>query len=304
MWDLLVMHTTALGGLLAAGGVGYGAASVALAQRYTTGRREPARATPAIGGLSYQDVRFPARGQALQLAAWYLPAQDASGAVVLVHGHGGHKGYEFNVHSVALLRSLLEARLSVLVMDLRGHGDSDPAPITFGSNERLDVLGAVDWLLARGYRAGRIGALGASMGACAVINAAAEEAAIGAIVGDSAFADFHQVVRHNLPRMFRTRLAAALVPGVLWATRRITGVAVHRFRPVELAERLRGRPVLLIHAKGDHFVPAEHAGLLEASAEAQVWISEAGEHLGTFADTPALYIERVCRHFRLGLASA
>jgi dipeptidyl aminopeptidase/acylaminoacyl peptidase len=49
------------------------------------------------------------------------------------------------------------------MIDLRGHGGSSTARLTYGARESQDVLGAVDWLRARGH--GRIGVLGASMGA-------------------------------------------------------------------------------------------------------------------------------------------
>src|SRR3954464_4083074 len=52
--------------------------------------------TPANAGLTYQDVRFPARGGDVQIAAWYVPSNPSHGAVVLVHGKDGSRTADFN----------------------------------------------------------------------------------------------------------------------------------------------------------------------------------------------------------------
>ncbi|HUG24197.1 alpha/beta fold hydrolase [Piscinibacter sp.] len=92
----------------------------------------------------------------------------------------------------------LHAGFSVLTIDLRGHGTSSPARLTYGARERHDVLGAVDWLRAQGHS--RIGLLGASMGAATALMAAAHEPAISALVVDSPFADFAQMIERHLLR--------------------------------------------------------------------------------------------------------
>lgn len=294
----------ATGGLVTAGSVGYAMLAVAVAERFTSAAREASSFTPRDAGLCYEDVRFHARGDDVRLAGWYLGARRPRGAVVLVHGRGASKGHELTVQAMALVRRLLDDELSVLMLDLRGHGDSDPARLTYGCNERLDVLGAVDWLVARGYRPGAIGVLGASMGGSAAIAAAAEEPAIGAVVSDSAFADFAAVLRHNFPRVMRTRAALALLPGALWWVRRWTGVALQAFRPAELARKLQQRPLLLIHSKGDRFVTAEHAQHLAAAAGTEAWVSDTEGHVATFVAQPQAYGERVGAFFRRHLAPA
>ncbi len=86
---------------------------------------------------------------------------------------------------------------SVLMIDLRGHGQSGHARFGFGRTERLDVRGAVDWLVARGFRPGQIGVLGISMGAAAGIGAASEDDRMGASVADSSFTELTPLVEMN-----------------------------------------------------------------------------------------------------------
>ena len=61
------------------------------------------------------------------------------------------------------------------MIDLRGHGQSSPARMSFGLKEHRDILGAVDWLKGRGYRPGHIGVLGQSMGGASTLYAVAAE---------------------------------------------------------------------------------------------------------------------------------
>jgi pimeloyl-ACP methyl ester carboxylesterase len=304
MFEAIEGVAAAAGGLMTAGGVGYAALAVVGAERFTPAKREASGFTPRAAGMAYEDVRFHARADEVRLAAWYLGARRPRGAVILVHGRGASKGNELNMQAMALVRRLLDSELSVLMLDLRGHGDSDAARLTYGCNERLDVLGAVDWLIGRGYRPGTIGVLGASMGGSAAIAAAAEEPAIGAVVSDSAFADFAAVLRHNFPRVMRTRLALALLPGALWWVRRWTGVALQRFRPAELVRALQHRPLLLIHSRGDRFVTAEHAERLAAASGTEAWVSDTEGHVATFMAQPQEYGERVGGFFSRHLAGA
>ena len=96
----------------------------------------------------------------------------------------------------------------MLMIDLRGHGQSGRARFGFGRTERLDVRGAVDWLVARGFRPGRIGVLGISMGAATGIGAASEDDRIGALVADNSFAELaslvetHRTSVTHLPALF------------------------------------------------------------------------------------------------------
>src|SRR5207247_5020959 len=116
---------------------------------------------------------------------------------------------------------IVEAGISVLRIDLRGHGSSSAARLSYGAAERHDVLGAVDWLLERGYDAGRIGVLGASMGASTALLACAEETAIGALVADSPFADFGTMIERQYRRL-SGGLPAFLLPGALGCARLLT----------------------------------------------------------------------------------
>ena len=298
MFESLLNPMTVAGTLSMA----YAGLSVALGHRFTsTGVRSQ---TPDVKARipAHQCVDFPSR-DGLRIAAWYVPACDATGAVILVHGRGAHKGHELEADPLTLVTDLVSAGLSVLAIDLRGHGDSDRARLSYGYHERLDVLGAFDWLRARGYRAGHVGVLGASMGGAAAIAAAADEAGIGAVVTDCAFADFGAVLRRNFPRVLPLNSGTLFLPGTLLAARAMVGVFMHSFRPAELARSLRGRPMLVIHSAGDPFIPADHGRSIAEAAGAQLWISDCDRHVGSFVAEPDAYRRRVTAFFLQALAA-
>ncbi len=206
-----------------------------------------------------------------------------AGGIVFVRGRDASKGHEVHPDAMGLVKQLVADGLSVRMVDLRGHGESDAARMTCGCNERRDVLGAIDWLRSRGYRAGRLGVFCASMGGCAALAAAAEEPAVAAVVSDSAFADFPAVLQLNFPRVLRTRWALALLPGAAPGT----------VRPVQLVGGMRLGGLMLIHSAGDRFIPVEHGRLLAAASGSEAWITASEGHVASFEADPLAYVRRV-----------
>ncbi len=225
-----------------------------------------------------------------------MPALGATHAVIIAHGVNGRRGREFIVSSRELVEQLVAHGFSVLMIDLRGHGESAAARMTYGIRERRDVLGAVDWLLARGYAPGMIGVIGLSMGGVAGIGAAREEPAIGALVVDSACADFLAMMRIHFQRF--SKLPLFFFPGTLLLGGLLTGENLARLRPADLLRGIGRRPVMIIHASGDRLVPVDHAQSLALAGEADLWISTSTSHLGTYSANPQIYSQRVAQFLR------
>jgi pimeloyl-ACP methyl ester carboxylesterase len=92
------------------------------------------------------------------------------------------------------------------MIDLRGHGQSQSARMTYGVNEADDVLGAIDWLVQQGFQRQHIGLFGASMGGASAIGAISQDLlstqkSIGALVTDSTYADFNAVMTKKFKRL-------------------------------------------------------------------------------------------------------
>lgn len=264
-----------------------------VAQRFTSVQRKAPDTRVA------QEVRFAARDGQATIAAAYLPVAEPRGAVVFVHGKDACRGDELKGGNMAaLVARFNEAGLAVLMIDLRGHGSSSRARLTYGQRERFDVLGAVDWLRAQGH--GRIGVLGASMGAASTLLAAADEPAICCVVADSAFCDFGQMIQRQFKKL--SRLPGIVLPGALAIGRALTGVTLQTVRPLDAAARLVGRPCLMIHSAGDRFIPSADAERLAAAAGGELWITDSQGHIGSYRAQPAAYTERVLTFFGRHLA--
>ena len=122
---------------------------------------------PDEAGLSYVPVQFTSR-DGLELAGWYVPGAPGP-AVILVHGRGASAS-----HMLLHAKALEHYGCASLMFDLRAHGRSEGDTCTFGVREAGDVLAAVDYLRSLPeIDPQRIGALGVSLGAQAVLRAAA-----------------------------------------------------------------------------------------------------------------------------------
>ena len=184
----------------------------------------------------------------------------------------------------------------VLMIDLRGHGQSGRARFGFGRTERRDVLGAVDWLVARGFRPGRIGVLGISMGAATSIGAAAEDDRIGALVADSSFAELASLVETHWTS--ETHVPALFLSATKWLGKHWFGCDIDAARPVDEIGAIRS-PILLIHGDADPITPAEHAWSLKraASSMAELWEAHSDRHAGVYFVNPRVYLDKVAEFF-------
>lgn len=275
--------------------LGYLAMLIVVAHLFTTPRRVTPPSPPAGTQDEVARVQFFARNDTVHLTAWYLPAPSATSAVIFVHGRDGCRGDELRSDTFRLAQRMVSHGMSVVMLDLRGHGESDRARLTFGRRERHDVLGAVDFLLARGYQPSRIGVLGASMGGASVIAAAAEEGAIGAMVTDSSYADLGDVLRAQFTRL--TRLPTCCLSGALMVARLMTGEHLTRNSPQQNMRRMGGRPSLVIHSENDPFVSVDHAHALAGAGNAQLWITPGDRHLASFRAVGVEYDNVVATFF-------
>lgn len=269
--------------------LGYALVCGAIAHRFTTPRRE----APVVPGTGTRSVHFPSRGGGVRIAADYHRPAQCRAAVVFVHGKDACRGLELKADCSGLIDALAAAGIAVLRIDLRGHGSSGAARLTYGHHERHDVLGAVDWLLAQGHR--RIGVLGASMGAASALLATAEEPAVLALVADSVFADFPAMIERQYGKL--CRLPRCFLPGALAVSRLLTGVDLSRLSPLAAAPALRGRPVLVVHSEGDRFIPVADGHAVAAASGAALWTTDTQGHVGSYRALPAQYTARVLAFF-------
>ncbi len=122
-------------------------------------------ATPASVGLDAEAVTLRTSDDA-ELAAWYIGGTNRAGLVVM-HGAGSTRSDVLEQSA-----ALADAGSSLLLIDARGHGDSDGTAMDFGWYGDLDIAAETDYLASRpGIDPDRIGVVGFSMGAEEAIGA-------------------------------------------------------------------------------------------------------------------------------------
>jgi len=253
--------------------------------------------TPGSYGLEYQTVRFSARGDDTEIAAWYIPNSDAERVMILVHGRDANKrDAVFGTYS-KFAADLHQAGYAILMIDLRGHGESEGERYSFGVYERRDVLGAVDWLRDHGFQEGGIGVHGMSMGTASVIGAAFEEPAIEILILESAFANLYPLIQERWEE--ESGLPNFFLPGVFIMNRILYGYGLRDIRPVDELAMVAPRPVLIIHCTTDEMIPLAQAyQLAEALPYTEMYLFDACEHANIYRDYAEEYTSVVTKYLR------
>ena len=157
---------------------------------------------PEDFGLVYEEVEFSPRDwPELTLRGWWMPVEDAKGTVIRVHGLDGTRD-----SSLGLSKALVDGGYSVLVFDLRGHGESDIAQMGAGIHEQDDLRGAIDYVLnERGAEPGRVLVYGDSFGGAIALMTVIDEPAVVGLFSDSSFTSVSDLMIQEIAD--RTRAA-------------------------------------------------------------------------------------------------
>jgi uncharacterized protein len=308
----------ALSGLLTLGYVGI---SSYIAEQLVYEAPKAIVKTPASLGLRFANVSFASRDDQINLKGWLIPGVLPDGrltldrTIVVVHGTRTNRESPGD-HLLELSGALARHGLGVLSFDMRGMGESPPAPLSMGSLEQRDVLGAVDFLRSGTPpfpELGRpriIGGLGISMGAATLLMAASREPAIAAVVSDSAYAEVVPILEREIAKRSVApigRVPGMFAPSALVMARLLYGVDFFAARPVATVANIAPRPLLLIHGTADDYVPISNFRDLNAaatsvpSAHVTTWIVPNARHAQAFKTTGAEYVTRVVAFFDAAL---
>lgn len=248
----------------------------------------PLQVSPTESGLTFEEVSFSSPADGTHLRGWYLPGSSGERTVILVHGWVNDR--LIHGRGLPLARALIREGYSVLLFDLRGHGQSQRARVTLGAHEQGDVSGAVDFARQRGAR--QIGVVGFSIGAVATLLAAADEPAISVIVSDSAFTNLNSFLAGQVTE--RLHLPQGYAAYALWVYRLVSGIDPGGVAPLAAAPRLAGRPVLFIHGTDDRVIPFKESQRLQSALQgSELWLVPGARHTHSFEADPERYTERI-----------
>ncbi|HXZ95563.1 MAG TPA: alpha/beta fold hydrolase [Burkholderiales bacterium] len=195
-------------------------------------------ATPRDAGLDYQQVTISSSGE--KLDAWFVPAPQARGVVLFLHGNGGSISLRLDY-----LRMFGEMGLSVFIFDYRGFGKSSGKPTEAGTYQ--DAEAAWKYLVqTRHVPPTSIVLYGESLGG-AVAAWLAAHVTPGALIIASTFTSVPDLAAKYY-YMFPVRLLVR-----------------YQYNTEKYLQSV-SCPVLVVHSPEDEVVPFEHGQLLYAVA--------------------------------------
>lgn len=264
-------------------------------QAFVTPVRNSRLDLPAGVKLPYEEIRLTT-ADGLELSGWYVPGTKPE-AIILVHG--------INANRTALAPQALilnEAGYRLVMFDLRGHGRSEGAEVTYGYREAFDVQAAVEYLAAR-PEVERIGGLGSSLGGAAVARAAALDPRLEAVVIENSYSSLPDAVEDAFDD-FSVFPKWPFAPLLIKLAEQRVGIDVGQVDSARDLATIYPRPVLIIHSGSDHLFPLRHAQKMYEAAHSpkELWVVENIGHEGPVIGGEAAYRERVVSFFERAFA--
>ena len=231
----------------------------------------------------YREVTLTTR-DGLELRAWYIPSENGAAVVTFPR--------ETTVPHAVMLA---EAGYGVLMVDMRGYGDSEGDPNAFGWGSSEDIDAAVAYLGSRPeIEPGRIGGLGLSVGGEQMIEAAAANDALAAVISEGAG---ERSVAESLIRGPKGWLA---VPAMAVQTAAVAVLSgdVPPASLGDLAADISPRPVFFIHAENGGGGEELNPDYFQAAGEPkELWQVEDSGHISGITAQPEEYEQRVIGFF-------
>ncbi len=220
-------------------------------------------ATPERLGLAYEDVHLAA-SDGVRLHGWYVPATQARGTVLFLHGNAGNIS-----HRLESIERFHRLGLHVLIIDYRGYGDSEGRPSEEGTYR--DARAAWNWLVqAKLANASEILIFGRSLGGSIAAQLASEVDPAGVIV-ESAFTAVPDVAA-RVYWFLPVRLLARFEYNTRAALKRVTC------------------PVLIVHSRDDEIIPFTHGqALFAAASEPKQLLALNGGHNNAIFTSMSVY---------------
>jgi pimeloyl-ACP methyl ester carboxylesterase len=212
-------------------------------------------APEALDGLQALKLRTKS---GLQVGASFVPPKNGL-AVIVAHG-----AQESRLQMWPDVATLARAGFGVLAFDWPGHGESEGSITLAGNAEHEAFTAAVDFLAARDD-VKRIGAYGFSNGGGLLTQFTEDEPRVVTLLAAAAWTDSLEQTRYKFRRWSVVRQWPAL-----HVYRQLMGANV---RPIDGAEKLRGRRTLFVTCEDDPVVPStmSHELAETAQGELRVW---------------------------------
>lgn len=173
---------------------------------------------------------------------------------------------------------------ATLLLEVRGHGESDGDKICLGYQETHDVKAVTDYIKnSEVYKDLPVVIMGLSMGAGIAINSMAENNDLDALISISSYSSFEDMFVEFMADMLPEWIATCEKPFVQLTSMVKYGVNPWEKRPESAIRHLNGRPALLMHTTKDSNVSYDNYKRIMENAPAHVdtLLRDVDEHFFT-----------------------
>lgn len=226
-------------------------ATVLNGEQYKPHRQYMKQLIDDFAALEYEPVEIISH-DGLKLFGRYYHAGDDAPLHILCHGYRGSAFRDFAGGS-KLARAMGHSMLSI---DQRAHGKSEGRTISFGINERYDLIAWVEHMNARHGSERPVIISGVSMGAATVLMASELDLPenVKALIADCPYSSPYAIISKVCADM---KMPPRLVmPFICLAAKLIGRFDLKASSAIEAVKNTK-IPILLLHGEDDRFVPCQ-----------------------------------------------
>jgi pimeloyl-ACP methyl ester carboxylesterase len=232
------------------------------------------------------------------LRAWYIQPELANGNVaILLHGVADNR-----LGVAGYAEFLLKHDFSVLMPDMRDHGESGGEIASYGVRESHDIHHWVSWLYET-HSPRCVYGLGESMGAAILLQSLEYENRFCAVAAESSFSDFREGAYDRVsgylgtrPWVAQTVFRPTIEIGIIYARLKY-GLDLSGASP-QRAVHNSAVPMLLIHGADDVSIwPRNSEAIHRNNPSSELWIVPKAAHCGAWQANPAEFESRLLGWF-------
>lgn len=216
----------------------------------------------------------------IKLNVWWVPNKNQK-AVILLSGIHANSSQMRDRAKIYLANGF-----SVLFPDLRGEGKSQSAPITFGWNERHDLLACVRWLKTNGYAS--IAVHGCSLGAATIAYSLDSISDYSFVVMESCYDNIDHALAH---RTFDSGFNRFLFWPVYFFTEMKIGATADDLSPLNRVMKYKG-PLLYMAGDSEKYIPLKETHAIFAafgSTKKSIRLFNGADHVDFYRFDPPSY---------------
>ncbi len=236
--------------------------------------------------INYKPVEITSY-DGLKLTGKYYECKKGAPIELMLHGYRGNSERDL----CGGIQRCFALKRNVMLVDLRGSGNSDGHIITFGLKESKDCLSWIDYIVATFGSKTKIILTGVSMGATTVLITAGKTLPnnVVGVLADSGYTTAKDIIKKVIKQL---HLPVWLLYPFVWLGAKIYGgFDINKISALDSVKNCQV-PVMLFHGESDDFVPCDMSRDLYQSCSCKkhlLTIPNAGHGLGFLVDKDAYF---------------